>query len=206
MLHSIIKCLSAACLHQVSVWGHMFPQVAQHPPGPAAVRHDGELSEHRQGQGALQSQICAAQQPAGLSGCSTRLDSRRSVSVPCSTITLSVKKRSPEWMCLCPGRGQGEDTALAAVVCHTPLSNLGHCRKGSTLSFSVAFQILRPGLYEVSLTVWSFPPLQRRTCDLFTSPVSVQLSQHMKLKLQFTASVSNPPPDARPLSRKNFCF
>uniref|UniRef100_A0A3P8RN56 Trafficking protein particle complex subunit 14 n=1 Tax=Amphiprion percula TaxID=161767 RepID=A0A3P8RN56_AMPPE len=75
------------------------------------------------------------------------------------------------------GRGQGEDAALAAVVCHTPLSNLGHCRKGSTLSFSVAFQILKPGLYE--------------------------LSQHMKLKLQFTASVSNPPPDARPLSRKN---
>uniref|UniRef100_A0A3B4VNJ8 Trafficking protein particle complex subunit 14 n=1 Tax=Seriola dumerili TaxID=41447 RepID=A0A3B4VNJ8_SERDU len=69
------------------------------------------------------------------------------------------------------------DAALGAVVCHTPLSNLGHCRKGSTLSFSVAFQILRPGLYE--------------------------LSQHMKLKLQFTASVSNPPPDARPLSRKN---
>lgn len=25
----------------------------------------------------------------------------------------------------------------------------------------------------------------------------------MKLKLQFTASVSNPPPDARPLSRKH---
>ncbi|KAG7224711.1 hypothetical protein INR49_004599 [Caranx melampygus] len=75
------------------------------------------------------------------------------------------------------GRGQGEDAALGAVVCHTPLSNLGHCRKGSTLSFSVAFQVLKPGLYE--------------------------LSQHMKLKLQFTASVSNPPPDARPLSRKN---
>lgn len=31
----------------------------------------------------------------------------------------------------------------------------------------------------------------------------LQLSQHMKLKLQFTASVSNPPPDARPLSRKS---
>ncbi|XP_061818891.1 trafficking protein particle complex subunit 14 isoform X1 [Nerophis lumbriciformis] len=75
------------------------------------------------------------------------------------------------------GRGQTEDTTLAAVVCHTPFSNLGQCRKGSTLSFSVAFQILRPGLYE--------------------------LSQHMKLKLQFTASVANPPPDARPLSRKN---
>uniref|UniRef100_A0A3B5AM44 TRAPP14 N-terminal domain-containing protein n=1 Tax=Stegastes partitus TaxID=144197 RepID=A0A3B5AM44_9TELE len=80
---------------------------------------------------------------------------------------------TPEGQC----RGQGEDAKLAAVICHTPLSNLGHCRKGSTLSFSVAFQILKPGLYE--------------------------LSQHMKLKLQFTASVSNPPPDARPLSRKN---
>ncbi|AWO99589.1 Hypothetical protein SMAX5B_012233 [Scophthalmus maximus] len=33
--------------------------------------------------------------------------------------------------------------------------------------------------------------------------VCARLSQHMKLKLQFTASVSNPPPDARPLSRKN---
>uniref|UniRef100_A0A3Q2SVT5 Trafficking protein particle complex subunit 14 n=1 Tax=Fundulus heteroclitus TaxID=8078 RepID=A0A3Q2SVT5_FUNHE len=75
------------------------------------------------------------------------------------------------------GRGRGEDATLAPVVCHTPLSNLGHCRKGSTLSFSVSFQILKPGLYE--------------------------LSQHMKLKLQFTASVSNPPADARPLSRKN---
>uniref|UniRef100_A0A3Q2YSE5 Trafficking protein particle complex subunit 14 n=1 Tax=Hippocampus comes TaxID=109280 RepID=A0A3Q2YSE5_HIPCM len=74
------------------------------------------------------------------------------------------------------GRGQSEDAAPSAVVCHSPLSNLGHCRKGSTLTFSVAFQVLRPGLYE--------------------------LSQHMKLKLQFTASVSNPPPDARPLSRK----
>uniref|UniRef100_A0A3P9ICL5 Microtubule associated protein 11 n=1 Tax=Oryzias latipes TaxID=8090 RepID=A0A3P9ICL5_ORYLA len=52
------------------------------------------------------------------------------------------------------GRGQGEDTALAAVVCHSPLSNLGHCRKGSTLSFSVAFQILRPGLYEVRGLRW----------------------------------------------------
>ncbi|KAM4726593.1 trafficking protein particle complex subunit 14 isoform 2-T2 [Anableps anableps] len=49
------------------------------------------------------------------------------------------------------GRGRGEDAALAAVVCHTPLSNLGHCRKGSTLSFSVSFQILKPGLYEMSI-------------------------------------------------------
>nr|XP_015195796.1 PREDICTED: uncharacterized protein C7orf43 homolog [Lepisosteus oculatus] len=77
------------------------------------------------------------------------------------------------------GRGQcaEECQSVSSVVCHTPLSNLGYCRKGSTLSFTVAFQILRAGLFE--------------------------LSQHMKLKLQFTASVSNPPPDARPLSRKN---
>ncbi|XP_028653966.1 trafficking protein particle complex subunit 14 [Erpetoichthys calabaricus] len=72
---------------------------------------------------------------------------------------------------------RASEAALNAVVCHTPLSNLGYCRKGSTLTFNVAFQILRAGLFE--------------------------LSQHMKLKLQFTASVSNPPPEARPLSRKN---
>ncbi|XP_062850233.1 trafficking protein particle complex subunit 14 [Trichomycterus rosablanca] len=71
----------------------------------------------------------------------------------------------------------GRDPAVSAVVCHSPLSNLGYCRKGSTISVSVAFQILKAGLFE--------------------------LSQHMKLKLQFTASVSNPPPEARPLSRKN---
>ncbi|XP_029436426.1 microtubule-associated protein 11 [Rhinatrema bivittatum] len=67
--------------------------------------------------------------------------------------------------------------ALDSVVCHTPLNNLGYCRKGSSLTFSVAFQILQAGLFE--------------------------LSQHMKLKLQFTASVSNPPPEARPVSRKS---
>ncbi|KAL2079741.1 hypothetical protein ACEWY4_025485 [Coilia grayii] len=75
------------------------------------------------------------------------------------------------------GRGQKEDPAVNAVVCHSPLSNLGYCRKGSTLSVTVAFQVLKAGLFE--------------------------LSQHMKLKLQFTASVSNPPPEARPLSRKS---
>uniref|UniRef100_A0A8D0C0Z3 Trafficking protein particle complex subunit 14 n=1 Tax=Salvator merianae TaxID=96440 RepID=A0A8D0C0Z3_SALMN len=64
-----------------------------------------------------------------------------------------------------------------ALVCHTPLSNLGFSRKGSARTFRVTFQALRAGLYEVS--------------------------QHMKLKLQFTASVSNPPPEARPVSRKS---
>ncbi|MEQ2253031.1 Trafficking protein particle complex subunit 14 [Ilyodon furcidens] len=41
------------------------------------------------------------------------------------------------------------------------------------------------------------------TASLMFPLLLFQLSQHMKLKLQFTASVSNPPPDARPLSRKN---
>ncbi|KAM7377719.1 hypothetical protein PAMA_014159 [Pampus argenteus] len=70
--------------------------------------------------------------------------------------------------------GSQQDPKVRAVVCQSPVNNLGQCRKGSTLSFSIAFQILRTGLFE--------------------------LSQHMKLKLQFTASVSTPP--AEPRSRK----
>uniref|UniRef100_A0A4W6EEH5 Trafficking protein particle complex subunit 14 n=1 Tax=Lates calcarifer TaxID=8187 RepID=A0A4W6EEH5_LATCA len=64
-----------------------------------------------------------------------------------------------------------QDPRMGAVVCQSPLNNLGQCRKGSTISFTVAFQILRTGLFE--------------------------LSQHMKLKLQFTASVSTPPAGSR---------
>nr|XP_020450607.1 uncharacterized protein C7orf43 homolog isoform X2 [Monopterus albus] len=60
-------------------------------------------------------------------------------------------------------RGNQKDTGVGAVVCQSPLNSLGQCRKGSTISFTVAFQILRTGLFE--------------------------LSQHMKLKLQFTSSV-----------------
>ncbi|XP_064593472.1 trafficking protein particle complex subunit 14 isoform X4 [Zonotrichia leucophrys gambelii] len=72
------------------------------------------------------------------------------------------------------GKSRG---SLDSVVCHTPLTNLGYSRKGSARTFRVAFQALRAGLFE--------------------------LSQHMKLKLQFTASVSSAPPEARPLSRKS---
>ncbi|XP_062368172.1 trafficking protein particle complex subunit 14 isoform X3 [Cinclus cinclus] len=72
------------------------------------------------------------------------------------------------------GKGRG---ALDWVVCHTPLTNLGSSRKGSARTFRVAFQALRAGLFE--------------------------LSQHMKLKLQFTASVTSAPPEARPVSRKS---
>uniref|UniRef100_A0ABM5EJY5 Trafficking protein particle complex subunit 14 n=1 Tax=Pogona vitticeps TaxID=103695 RepID=A0ABM5EJY5_9SAUR len=76
----------------------------------------------------------------------------------------------------CEERRAIQDTQ-EAIVCHTPLNNLGFSRKGSARTFRVTFQALRAGLYE--------------------------LSQHMKLKLQFTASVSNPPPEARPVSRKS---
>ncbi|XP_026208954.1 microtubule-associated protein 11-like [Anabas testudineus] len=62
--------------------------------------------------------------------------------------------------------GGEQDSDVGAVICQSSMNNLGQCRKGSTLSFTVAFQILRTGLFE--------------------------LSQHMKLKLQFTASVSTP--------------
>ncbi|XP_051900507.1 trafficking protein particle complex subunit 14 [Pristis pectinata] len=69
------------------------------------------------------------------------------------------------------------EATLSSVVCHTPLNHLGYCKKGSTVTYSVAFQVLRAGLFE--------------------------LSQHMKLKLQFTASVPSQPPEARPVSRKS---
>ncbi|XP_060029367.1 trafficking protein particle complex subunit 14 isoform X2 [Erinaceus europaeus] len=78
---------------------------------------------------------------------------------------------------LCEEERRAMQAALDSIVCHTPLNNLGFSRKGSALTFSVAFQALRTGLFE--------------------------LSQHMKLKLQFTASMSHPPPEARPLSRKS---
>ena len=39
--------------------------------------------------------------------------------------------------------------ALDSIVCHTPLNNLGFSRKGSALTFSVAFQALRTGLFVV---------------------------------------------------------
>lgn len=43
--------------------------------------------------------------------------------------------------------------ALDSIVCHTPLNNLGFSRKGSALTFSVAFQALRAGLFEVGWEV-----------------------------------------------------
>ncbi|KAM7365921.1 hypothetical protein PAMP_015399 [Pampus punctatissimus] len=73
--------------------------------------------------------------------------------------------------------GSQQDPRVGAVVCQSPVNNLGQCRKGSTLSFTIAFQILRTGLFE--------------------------LSQHMKLKLQFTASVSTPPAEPRSRQRNS---
>ncbi|XP_056432155.1 trafficking protein particle complex subunit 14-like [Gadus chalcogrammus] len=62
---------------------------------------------------------------------------------------------------------------LGAVVCRTPHTDLGPCRKGSIVSFSVGFQILQEGLFE--------------------------LSQNMKLKLQFSAldAVCSPSKEGR---------
>ncbi|XP_041634649.1 trafficking protein particle complex subunit 14 isoform X2 [Cheilinus undulatus] len=65
-------------------------------------------------------------------------------------------------------KGDQKDSGSISVVCQSPLNHLGRCRKGSALSFSVAFQILHAGLYE--------------------------LSQNMKLKLQFTSSPPIEPP------------
>ncbi|KAG8147550.1 hypothetical protein E2320_022655 [Naja naja] len=60
-----------------------------------------------------------------------------------------------------------------SIVCHTPL-NVGFSHKGSA----------------------------RTLCHLPGSACWL-LSQHMKLKLQFTASVSNLPPEVRPVSHKS---
>lgn len=79
-------------------------QAAQHPTGPAAVRHDSELSERRQGEGTLQGQIRSAQQPAGLPGREARLDSRGSVRGNISLQSYTVDPRgirtSPQTSCL----------------------------------------------------------------------------------------------------------
>lgn len=94
---------------------------------------------------------------------------------------LSVSRGSDRVMCCLlarSGRGQGEDAALSAVVCHTPLSNLGHCRKGSTLSFSVAFQILKPGLYEVRRALSACFLISPAHTDVMFSPFSAAESAH----------------------------
>uniref|UniRef100_A0A8C5L7R6 Microtubule associated protein 11 n=1 Tax=Jaculus jaculus TaxID=51337 RepID=A0A8C5L7R6_JACJA len=67
---------------------------------------------------------------------------------------------------LCEEERRAMQAALDSIVCHTPLNNLGFSRTGSALTFSVAFQALRTGLFE--------------------------LSQHMKLKLQSVCPTLHP--------------
>ncbi|KAL4007623.1 hypothetical protein ACER0C_001475 [Sarotherodon galilaeus] len=55
--------------------------------------------------------------------------------------------------------GGSQDPSVGAVVCQSPLNNLGQCKKGSILSFTVAFQILKTGIFEIQATEMSF--LQR---------------------------------------------
>ncbi|CAI5677405.1 unnamed protein product [Oreochromis niloticus] len=74
--------------------------------------------------------------------------------------------------------GSQQDPSVGAVVCQSPLNNLGQCKKGSILSFTVAFQILKTGIFE--------------------------LSQHMKLNLQFTASVPAPPTEPQSPLKNTF--
>lgn len=55
----------------------------------------------------------------------------------------------------CAERRPTHDTQ-DSIVCHTPLNNLGFSRKGSARTFSVTFQALRAGLYEVrALCFWA---------------------------------------------------
>lgn len=56
--------------------------------------------------------------------------------------------------------------ALDSIVCHTPLNNLGFSRKGSALTFSVAFQALRTGLFEVG---WVRPSIGWEESGLLAS-------------------------------------
>ncbi|KAL4006229.1 interleukin 16 [Sarotherodon galilaeus] len=46
--------------------------------------------------------------------------------------------------------GSQQDPSVGAVVCQSPLNNLGQCKKGSILSFTVAFQILKTGIFETT--------------------------------------------------------
>uniref|UniRef100_A0AAZ1XG89 Microtubule associated protein 11 n=1 Tax=Oreochromis aureus TaxID=47969 RepID=A0AAZ1XG89_OREAU len=70
--------------------------------------------------------------------------------------------------------GGSQDPSVGAVVCQSPLNNLGQCKKGSILSFTVAFQILKTGIFE--------------------------LSQHMT----FTASVPAPPTEPQSPLKNTF--
>lgn len=45
---------------------------------------------------------------------------------------------------------QRQNNRLSMVLCQSPVNNLGQCRKGSVLTFCVAFQILTTGLFEVT--------------------------------------------------------
>ncbi|XP_040887245.1 trafficking protein particle complex subunit 14 isoform X2 [Toxotes jaculatrix] len=53
-----------------------------------------------------------------------------------------------------------QEPRVGAVVCQSPLNNLGQCRKGSSLSCTVAFQILGTGLFEQGLDRHCHPALQ----------------------------------------------
>ncbi|CAI5677417.1 unnamed protein product [Oreochromis niloticus] len=85
----------------------------------------------------------------------------------------AVQERQTVILWVFPG-GSQQDPSVGAVVCQSPLNNLGQCKKGSILSFTVAFQILKTGIFE--------------------------LSQHMT----FTASVPAPPTEPQSPLKNTF--
>ena len=97
------------------------------------------------------------------------------------------------------------------IICHTPTNHLGCFRKGSALSFTVGFQALRAGLFEVSAVhspfaskavLVSHPHIFSDCFFSFSLQLfnSLKLSQQMRLKLQFTAAPGPMAPTARKAS------
>uniref|UniRef100_UPI00358E7C9F trafficking protein particle complex subunit 14 isoform X2 n=1 Tax=Myxine glutinosa TaxID=7769 RepID=UPI00358E7C9F len=103
-------------------------------------------------------------------------------------------------------------SAVMPIICHTPTNHLGCFRKGSALSFTVGFQALRTGLFEVSAfrspspnpskaLLVSHPHIFPWFCFFsLQSFNSLKLSQQMRLKLQFTAAPGPMVPTARKAS------
>ncbi|XP_043539560.1 trafficking protein particle complex subunit 14 [Chiloscyllium plagiosum] len=81
------------------------------------------------------------------------------------------------------------ETTANSVVCHTPLNHLGYCKKGSSVTYTVAFQVLRAGLFEVKGTrPKHIVPLSVRTVSHVCLALSDQVS------LCFHPSFPPPPP------------
>ncbi|KAM9315252.1 trafficking protein particle complex subunit 14 isoform 2-T2 [Pholidichthys leucotaenia] len=83
-------------------------------------------------------------------------------------VTYTLLNNLQDFLAVCLIWNSDADSGLqgsgGAVVCQSPLNNLGQCRKGSIISFTMAFQILRTGLFEVAQRdrVWGL----KRCCQV----------------------------------------